>query len=733
MARSVVVVESPAKAKTIGGFLGSKYQVVASMGHIRDLPTKSLGVDPEAGFAPSYEIIPGKSKVVRQIRDAARAAATVYLAADQDREGEAISWHVKSLLPHDGTPVLRVLFNEITKTAILRAMEAPGPLDMNKVDAQQARRVLDRLVGYKVSPYLWRTLKTSLSAGRVQSVALRLVCEREEEILAFKPEEYWVVKAALKDASGVEFEATLAAKDGKKIRLGCAEEAADACAELERQTFLVGAVATVQRASKTPPPFITSSLQQEASNRLGFTPERTMRTAQDLYEGLEVEGEGHVGLISYMRTDSFRIAKEAQDEARSVILDRWGEAFVPPRPPFYGSRKGAQDAHEAIRPTSVRRAPGDIARHLTRDQARLYELIWRRFVASQMTPERVEVTTVTIDAGPYGLRATGLRRLFAGHTVVWPSGKEEQELPALAKGQALSLVRIDRSQQFTKPRPRFTEASLIRELEAKGIGRPSTYATIVSTLRRRSYVVREDKCLVPTELGKAVNTILVDRFPQIFAVGFTAQLEDELDKVERGELSWVQVVSRFYEVFKTQLAEAERSSDSVRRLLHRDSGQTCPRCGKPVMIKMGRHGEFLACSGYPSCRYTAPLKKAEEEGRPAVETSCPKCGSPMVVRTGRFGEFLACSTYPTCKGTKPLTTGIPCPREGCTGEIGAKRTKTGKRFFGCSRYPECDFVTWSEPVAAVCSRCGARAAAKRSRGDKETLRCLRCGLSLKPE
>ncbi|MBN1423865.1 type I DNA topoisomerase [Candidatus Fermentibacteria bacterium] len=731
MPKSLVIVESPAKAKTIGGFLGTGFQVVASMGHVRDLPPRSLGVDPDAGFTPEYEIIAGKSKVVREIRDAARSAVAIYLAADQDREGEAISWHVKSLLPQDDRPVWRVLFNEITKTAIQHAIQDPGLLDMNKVDAQQARRVLDRLVGYKVSPYLWRTLKTNLSAGRVQSVALRLVCEREEEILSFKPEEYWVIKAHLKDASGAAFDATLATKGGKKIRVECAEEASRTCAELEQQRFAVGSVATVQRFSKTPAPFITSSLQQEASNRLGFAPERTMRVAQELYEGLEVAGEGHVGLITYMRTDSFRIAKEAQDEARSLIRDRWGDAFVPAKPPFYGSRKRAQDAHEAIRPTGVRREPGEMARHLGRDQARLYELIWRRFVGSQMAAEKVEVTTVMVDAGPYGLRANGLRRLFPGHTAVWPSAKDEQELPVLKEGQEVTLQRIDRTQQFTKPRPRFTEASLIKELESKGIGRPSTYASIVSTLRRRNYVVREDKCLVPTELGKAVNTILVGGFPDLFAVGFTAQLEDQLDKVERGEASWVSVVSDFYEAFKGQLSAAERSSSELRRLTQRDSGQTCPECGKPLLIKMGRHGEFLACSGFPACRHAGPLKKDAETAPQVVQGECPRCGAPMVMRSGRFGEFLACSTYPTCKGTRPLTTGVPCPKEGCTGEISSKRSKGGKRFYGCSRYPQCDFVTWAEPVAVLCPHCGAPAAGKRVRGSKESLKCLRCGKAVK--
>ncbi len=726
MARSLVIVESPAKAKTIGGFLGPGYEVIASMGHVRDLPTRSLGVDLEAGFVPQYEIIPGKGKVVRAIREAARAASSVYLAADQDREGEAISWHIKSLLPQDGTPVWRVLFNEITRAAILRAMQCPGMLDMNKVDAQQARRVLDRLVGYKVSPFLWKTLRTNLSAGRVQSVALRLVCEREQEIASFRPEEYWVIKALLATADGATFEATLAAREGKKVRLGCAEEASDACADLERQAFVVTGVTTVQRAGKTPPPFITSSLQQEASVRLGFSPERTMKAAQELYEGLEAPGEGHVGLITYMRTDSFRVAMEAQHAARELIARRWGERFLPAKPPSYGARKGAQDAHEAIRPTDVGREPDRVAAHLTRDQARLYDLIWRRFVASQMAPEEVEVTTVTVGAGPWTLRGAGLRRLFAGHTVVWPSSREEQDLPPLRKGQDLSLVRLDRAQQFTKPRPRFTEASLIKELEARGIGRPSTYATMRLTLRRRGYVVREDKSLVPTELGKAVNTVLVERFPDVFAVEFTAQLEEKLDRVERGDVSWVSVVSDFYEVFKRKLQEAERSSSDVRRLLERQSGETCPRCGSPLVIKVGRHGEFVACSGYPACCYTGSVKKQAREP-PSVQTPCPKCGAPMVKRSGRFGEFLACTTYPRCKGTLPVSTGVPCPREGCTGNLIAKRTKTGKRFYGCSAYPACDLVTWSQPVSASCPHCGAKAATKRVRGGRVVVRCLRCG------
>jgi DNA topoisomerase-1 len=728
MGKSLVVVESPAKAKTIGGFLGPSYRVVASMGHVRDLPVRALGVDTENGFKPEYETIRGKAGVVRTIRQAAKSSDNIYLAADQDREGEAIGWHVKSLLPRGHAPCRRVLFNEITKGAILQAMENPGLLDMNKVDAQQARRVLDRLVGYKVSPFLWRTLRTNLSAGRVQSVALRLVCEREAEIEAFVPQEYWVIKAHLANEDGNQFEAILAHKKGKKIRLRSADDAAKTYDDIARERFSVADLRTVAKTARTPAPHITSSLQQDASTRLGFSPDKTMKIAQQLYEGLDVKGQGHVGLITYMRTDSYRIAKTARDEVRRFIADRFGDDYVPSKPPFYGSRRRAQDAHEAIRPTGVFREPNELTGQLSKDQMRLYELIWSRFVASEMAPERVEVTTALIDAGSYTFRATGVRRLFRGHAAVWQTKREDQELPSLEKGQSLRLLRLEKKQEFTKPKPRFSEASLVKELEAKGIGRPSTYASVISTLRRRKYVSSKDKRLIPTELGKAVNSILVGRFPELFAVDFTAQLEDKLDMIERGQLSWIKVVDEFYQAFRKQLSEAERASSEVRRLVQRESGESCPVCDKPLFVKFGRHGEFLACSGFPSCRYTQPLNKRDEgPGQPRPETACPKCGASMVVRSGRFGEFLACSRYPECKTTLPITTGLTCPRDGCDGDIVVKRSRNGKRFYGCSRYPACDFVSWHEPVRGACPECDGDVAAKRKKGDGDVLVCLRCG------
>jgi len=731
MSQALVIVESPAKARTIGGFLGPGYHVLASMGHVRDLPVKSLGVDTEDNFKPQYEVIKGKGKVIRQIRIAAKSSSGIYLAADQDREGEAIGWHVKSILSRSSAPCRRVLFNEITKGAILRAIENPGPLDMDKVDAQQARRVLDRLVGYKVSPYLWRTLKTNLSAGRVQSVSLRLVCEREEEIESFEPQEYWVLKAHLLDPKNNRIEAVLAYKKGKKPRLSSVEEASAAYDELMKKSYVVSKVTTVAKKTRTPAPFITSSLQQEASVRMGFSPDRTMRVAQQLYEGLDVKGEGHVGLITYMRTDSYRISKGAQQDAKDFIRNTWGEEFVPPRTPFYGSKRKTQDAHEAIRPTGVSRAPSKLMNQLTKDQLKLYELIWRRFLASQMAPEKVEITTILIEAGPYTFRAAGVRRVFQGHAVVWPSKKHDEELPKLEKGQTLKLHRLEKTQHFTKPKPRFTEASLIKELEVKGIGRPSTYATILSTLKRRNYVSLEEKRLMPTELGRAVNTILVAHFPELFAVDFTAKLEAKLDMVERGEISWVKVVDDFYEEFKKQLSSAEEAHLETKKMLQRESGEICPVCSRPLLIKFGRHGEFLACSGFPSCRYTQPIKK--KSGNAALETpdvACPKCGSFMVVRSGRFGEFLACNRYPECKTTLPLMTGLRCPRAECDGTIVIKRSKGGKRFFGCSKYPECDFVSWNEPSAVLCPDCGAEAAIRKKRAGSEFLSCLGCDREL---
>ncbi len=728
MAKSLVIVESPAKARTIKGFLGPGYEVMASMGHVRDLPIRTLGVDTEDAFKPTYEVIKGKGKIVKQIRASAKKCETIYLAADQDREGEAISWHVKAILLRSGAPCFRVLFNEITKSAIARAIADPHQLDMDKVDAQQARRVLDRLVGYKVSPFLWRTLKTNLSAGRVQSVALRLVWEREKEIEAFVPQEYWTIKIFLADEEGRSLEAVLALENRKKVKLTCAAEADRAYDALCGEQYIVSKVDRVAKATKQPAPFITSSLQQESSVRLGLSPERTMKIAQELYEGVNIRGEGHVGLITYMRTDSYRLASVAQKAARDFIRGQWGDRYVPSRTPVYGSRKRAQDAHEAIRPTNVHRKPADLTEQLSKQQFRLYELIWRRFLASQMEREKVEVTTILITAGRYTLRASGVMKLFDGHAVLWPAKRTEEELPLLEKGQLLTLKRLEKKQQFTKPKPRFTEASLVKELEARGIGRPSTYATILSTLKRRRYVSIESKQLKPTELGRAVCTILVERFPELFAVGFTAQLEERLDKVEVGELSWVQVVSDFYESFRAQLVAAESAQSEVRKAIQRDSGEKCPICERPLLVKFGRHGEFLACSGFPSCRHTQPLHK-HREGTPPTETDarCPKCDAPMVRRAGRFGEFLACSRYPGCRTTMPLSTGIPCPNEGCTGTLVTRRSKAGKRFFGCSRYPECKFATWSEPEAVTCPACGAGAASKAKKGNKEALVCLRCG------
>ena len=726
MSKSLVIVESPAKAKTIKGFLGPDFEVVASMGHVRDLPVRTLGVDLDNDFKPTYEVIRGKGKVVKQLRAAAKNATGIFLAADQDREGEAISWHVKSLLPNSKTPCYRVLFNEITRSAIRRAVNNPGQLDFAKIDAQQARRVLDRIVGYKVSPFLWKTLKTNLSAGRVQSVALRLVCEREKEILAFVPQEYWVIKVSLENTKHMQFEAVLTKDKGKKVRIENAADATETAEYLQKQQFVVQSATTVKKRTKRPAPFITSSLQQEASARLGFSPDRTMRLAQELYEGINIGAEGHVGLITYMRTDSYRVAKEAQTEARSFISGVWGENYVPAKLPFYGSAKRAQDAHEAIRPTSVLRRPEDLAGTLKRPQLRLYELIWSRFVASQMEQEVVEVTTVFIGAGRYTLRANGLRQHFPGHAKVWRSKRSEEELPPLEEGEQLIYRDLSKQQQFTKPKPRFTEASLVKELEAKGIGRPSTYASIISTLKRRTYVSIEDKHLVPSELGKAVNEILVIRFPELFAVDFTAKLEEKLDGIEGGELSWVAVLSDFYADFKKQLISAEKAQSDVRKAVQRESGESCPLCGKPLLIKFGRHGEFLACSGYPSCRFTKPLLSSNDNGKSFEDKKCPTCGSPMTLRSGRFGEFLACSLYPKCKTTMPLTLDIPCPRDGCDGSVVVRRSKSGKRFYGCSNYPSCDFVAWNEPVASVCPACGAGAALPRKRGNIEKLQCLRC-------
>jgi DNA topoisomerase-1 len=730
--KSLVIVESPAKARTIGKYLGPGFEVRASNGHVRDLPKSKLGVDIEHGFLPSYILIKGKAKILKDLKQSARQASTIYLAPDPDREGEAIAWHLAETLGNGSDDrIQRLAFYEITKRGILSALEAPRAIDMNKVHAQQARRVLDRLVGYQVSPFLWKTVRYGLSAGRVQSVALRLICEREDEVRAFVPREYWTLDADLATAKDERFRARVQKRDGEKVALENEAQAKQAAAELSKQSFRVAGVRTQEKRRNPLPPFITSTLQQESFQRLRFSAQKTMVVAQQLYEGIEVGAEGATGLITYMRTDSTRISPEALAEVRDFIQVTFGPDYLPPEARTFRSRETSQDAHEAIRPTSVARTPASMKRHLEPDQHRLYELIWQRFVASQMNPALVLTTTADIAAGPYLLRASGSRIKFDGFTRAYQSalieetGPEASKLPALQEGDALKQLGVLPEQHFTEPPPRYTEASLVKTLEEKGIGRPSTYATIVGTILTRDYVLRDRGKLTPTELGMTVWKLLARMFGDVFEVEFTAKMERELDRVETGKDAWDHVVANFYAPFRKDLTEADSQRESLKASLAEESDRECPKCGSKMVKRYGRNGPFLACPRYPECKTTMPVE--EDAGSAEVSTQpCPLCESPMRVRSGRFGKFLACTRYPECKGTRPLGLGVPCPDCG-TGELVERRTRRGKAFFGCSRYPECKFGIWDRPLKQPCPSCAYPIMVQKQTKTKgDYLQCPKC-------
>ena len=720
--RSLVIVESPAKAKTIGKYLGKNFTVKASVGHIMDLPKSKLGVDIEKDFEPTYIQIKGKAKVVNELKAAAKKADRVLLATDPDREGEAIAAHVAEVVSKTVDPeaIYRVLFNEITKKAILKAIEDPIKVDMHKVDAQQARRVLDRLVGYQISPILWKKVRRGLSAGRVQSVAVRLICEREEEIKAFQPEEFWSLTALLEGSVPPQFEAKLIKKDEEKLRVKNNDEVRQILAALEGKPYSVAKVDKKERRRNPVPPFTTSKLQQEAGRKLGFTAKRTMGIAQSLYEGVDLGKEGTVGLITYMRTDSTRVGAEAQAEARELIQEKYGKEFLPDSPPVYKSAKSAQEAHEAVRPTSAMREPDKMKKYLENDQFKLYRLIWNRFVASQMNPAVIDQTSIDITADSYTFRATGLVVKFPGFMAVYIEEKSEDQqpaedengeavLPPLTEGEPLTLLKLDPKQHFTQPPPRFSEALLVKTLEEKGIGRPSTYAAIISTIQDRHYVKKLENRLHPTELGTLVNSLLIDHFPVVLDVAFTARLEEELDKIEEGCMRWVEAVKDFYTPFNESLEKAQAEMKDF-KAEQTPTDIACDKCGKPMVVKWGRHGQFLACSGYPDCKNTRPVimkENGEVEAAPEETTDelCPKCGSGMVVKRGRHGKFLACSRYPECKHTQGMSTGVPCPEDG--GTIVERRSKFGKVFYSCANYPDCTFAVWYKPVLRPCPQCGA--------------------------
>ena len=733
----MVIVESPAKAKTINKFLGKDYDVKASMGHICDLPENRLGVDIYDGFRPKYVVIPEKRKVVSELKRAAQSADRVLLATDPDREGEAIAWHIAERVVKGKREVRRVLFHEITERVVKEAIANPQDIDIRKVYAQQARRVLDRLVGYQVSPLLWKTIKGGLSAGRVQSVALRLICEREEEIERFVPEEYWTIKARLRTTSGEEFEAVLVQRGEEKLKIPDRETAEGILRELEGLPFAVRQVLSKEVKRNPPPPFITSSLQQEAARKLGFSAEKTMRVAQELYEGVDLDGE-RTGLITYMRTDSVRLADEAVKAVREFIASSYGPNFLPGKPRVFKSKKGAQEAHEAIRPTDVRKEPRKVRKFLSQDQFKLYELIWKRFLACQMAQAVLDRKTVEVVAGDHLFRATGSTVKFSGFTVLYQEAKdedqEEKEVPLperIGAGETLELLGLSPEQHFTKPPPRYTEASLVKELETKGIGRPSTYAQIIGTLKERKYVVKEKGRFVPTELGRAVKSLLVRVFPDIFEVSFTARMEENLDKVESGEEEWVKVVEEFYGTFSKTLKWAEEHRGELKRSLQEETGEGCPECGRLLVIKWGRYGRFLACSGFPECSYTRPLN--ERESPEPTGEKCPECGSELVVKLGKYGRFLACSGYPECRYSRALGTGLSCPEQGCDGELIERRTKKGRTFYGCSNYPKCSFATWDRPVPQSCPRCGFSYLLERRTKKGVRLSCPRCKAEMSEE
>ena len=728
--KPLVVVESPTKVKTIKKYLGKDYNVAATVGHIKDLPVKELGIDIENGFKPKYRLIPGKQKVTTALKKAAGDTNEVYLAPDPDREGEAIAFHAAEVLKKKGRVFHRVLFHELTRNAILESIKKPEELNTNKYEAQKARRILDRLVGYQISPLLWRKVKGGLSAGRVQSVAVRIICERERQIQAFEPQEYWSITASLNGDSPPPFEAKLVKCDKKKIEIRNEKEATDILQALEDTPFLVESISNKTTKRNPLPPFITSKLQQESIRKLRFSAKKTMMLAQQLYEGIELEDGEPVGLITYMRTDSTRISNEAAEEALAFIRETYGVEYSMEKPRSFKNRKKAQDAHEAIRPTSVSHTPDKLKSFLSKDQYAIYRLIWNRFVASQMKQALINTLSIGIRAGAYLFTTAGSNVKFPGFMAVYMSvddeiktakEKEKGQLPALSEGMELQLEKLNPKQHFTMPPPRFSEASLVKELEENGIGRPSTYAAILSTIRTKKYVELEKRYFRPSELGMLVNDLLVGSFDDIFNVTFTARMETLLDQIEASELNLEEIMERFYSHFKEEIDAAKKGMISLKGVGF-STDLTCPQCQNVLKIKVGRNGHFLACNGYPECTYSRDYTRDEKGKIHPVELEedelsdrvCEKCGKPMVIKPGRFGKFFACTGYPECKSTYSVNsvapgkeTGVDCPEKNCDGKVVEKQSKRGKIFYGCSNYPDCNFATWDKPVNNTCPVCEA--------------------------
>jgi DNA topoisomerase-1 len=765
-AKNLVIVESPAKAKTLERYLGRDFQVKASVGHVVDLPKSKLGVDVKKNFTPDFHVIQTKKKVIDDLKKAAKGKEHIYLASDPDREGEAIAWHIADQVAKNHKRVHRVLINEITKKAVQDAIAKPQELDRNKFDAQIARRVLDRLVGYQISPILWKKVRRGLSAGRVQSVAVRLVCEREREIRAFESVEYWSLTALLEGRLPPSFKARLVQWQGQKIdhkkfRLDNEQSVQDIIKSLQDASWVIAEVEKKERRRYPTPPFVTSKLQQEAARKLGFQPRRTMQLAQQLYEGIELGNEGAVGLITYMRTDSTRVSADALAAVRQHIQGQYGKGYLPGKPNTFRSKKGSQDAHEAIRPTSLDYSPERMRRFLRRDLFQLYSLIWDRFVASQMVPAVYDQTSFEIPVKEALFRATGQQIKFEGFMKVYIEGRDERAsqsddaeddgadepreqegvLPDLAKGDTLNLLSMDPRQHFTQPPPRYTQASLIKELDEKGIGRPSTYAAIISNILDREYVLQnEGRSLAPTDLGFLVTDLLVESFPDILNVEFTAGMEDELDKIEEGKEKWTKAMKRFYTPFSRDLKKAEKEMRDVKRQ-EVPTDIDCDKCGAKMVIKWGRNGEFLACPNYPECKNTKNFKRSEtgEIGiapEEDVNETCGECGRPMLLRWGKFGKFLGCSGYPECKNIqpleKPVDLGIKCPE--CTeGNIKERKSRWGKIFYGCDKYPECKFASWDKPMPTPCPDCASPILVEKLTKRKgRTHRCYKkdCGYSI---
>ncbi len=705
MAKHLVIVESPAKAKTVNRYLGKDYSVKASWGHIRDLPKSKLGVDVENDFEPEFHIIPVRKKIVAELQQEAEKCDSVLLAADPDREGEAICWHLSMVLKDKSTQVYRMLFHEITKPAVAEALKDLRKLDENMIKAQHTRRILDRLVGYSISPLLWKKIGRGLSAGRVQSVALRLICEREKEITDFKQEEFWTIAASLRAVNPPPFKANLVKIQGKKAKVDNEGQAQKIVSALEKTPFILEDVQVKEKKKNPPPPYITSTLQQEGFRQLRFPVKKTMIVAQRLYEGKEIGTEGLVGLITYMRTDSVRISDSALEGGRKYIKDHHAAGYLPSKPRVYKNKRKAQDAHEAIRPTSFDLPPDAVEPYLDRDELRLYTMIWKRFLASQMSSALVQETQFDIAAAPYQFKAKGEVIKFDGFLALFSKkdkaeAEDEMTLPLAEPGEKLKLLELDPKQNFTQPPPRYSEGSLVKELEARGIGRPSTYVPIISTLLDREYVTKEKGKFIPREIGVFVNDYLILNFPDLMQFEFTAQLEEKLDLISEGKDDWLEYLKSYYELLKKDLEKAAQIESFKGKGI--PSADICPECEKPLVIKEGRFGRFKACSGFPECKYKQGMEKKETK---LLDEDCPECGSQMVLRDGRYGAFTACSNYPTCKyiKTDKKDTGIGCPE--CDGTIVRKKTRKGKIFYGCSKYPKCKFATWDEPLEQACPQC----------------------------